>query len=140
MKTVSEARQNAPPRSIFDRVLVGIDGSNESREAARQAAILADGELTLFAAYDVSTAVFGGTGTSVPEYLDEDLQREAATDALRRAREDVTAASPTGKIVRGHPANVLISEIKREKGTLLVVGSRGHGRLTGFVMGSTASR
>lgn len=139
MKTVSEARQNAPPRLIFSRVLVGIDGSNESREAARQAAILADGELTLFAAYDVSPAVFGGTGTSIPGYLNEDLQREAATDALRRAREDVAAAAPTRKIVRGHPASALISQIKREQGTLLVVGSHGQGRLIGFVMGSTAS-
>jgi nucleotide-binding universal stress UspA family protein len=115
VKTVSEARQNAPPRLIFNRVLVGIDGSNESREAARQAAILADGELTLFAAYDVSAAVFGGTGTSVPGYLNEDVQRDAATDALRRAREDVAAASPTGKIVRGHPTSALISQIKREQ-------------------------
>lgn len=139
VETVSEARQNAPPRSIFNRILVGIDGSNASREAARQAAILADGELTLFAAYDVSPAIFGGTGTSVPDYLNEDLQREAAADALRHAREDVAAASPTGKMVRGHPASELISEIKREQATLLVVGSHGHARLAGFVMGSTAS-
>ena len=139
MKTLTEARQNAPPRSIFNRVLVGIDGSEESREAARQGAILADGELTLFAAYDVSPAIFGGTGTSVPSYLDEDLQREAATGALRHAREEVAAALPTPKIVRGHPASALISESKREQGTLLVVGSHGHGRLAGFVVGSTAS-
>ena len=139
MKTVNEARRNAPLRPTFDRVLVGIDGSEESREAARQAAILADGELTLFAAYDVSPAVFGGTGTSVPDYLDEDVQRKAATDALRRAHEDIAAASPTGKLVRGRPASALIAEIKRERCTLVVVGSHGHGRLAGFVMGSTAS-
>jgi nucleotide-binding universal stress UspA family protein len=138
VKTAREARWNALPRSIFARVLVGIDGSEESREAARQAAILADGELTLLAAYDVAPAVFGGVGTSVPDYLDEDLQREAATDALRRARADVVAASPTAKVGRGRPAGALISEIKRGHGTLLVVGSHGHGRVAGFVMGSTA--
>jgi len=118
--------------------LVGIDGSEESREAARQAALLLDGELTLLAAYDVAPAI-GGTGTHVPAYMDEDLQREAATGSLRRARNDVATASPTGKIVRGRAASALISEVEREQDTLLVVGSHGIGRLAGFVIGSTAT-
>ena len=124
---------------MFSRVLVGIDGSEESREAARQAALLVDGELTLLAAYDVAPAI-GGTGTHVPAYMDEDLQREAATGSLRRARNDVATASPTGKIVRGRAASALISEAEREQDTLLVVGSHGLGRLAGFVIGSTATK
>jgi nucleotide-binding universal stress UspA family protein len=129
---------NAQRRSVFSRVLVGIDGSEESREAARQAAILVDGELTLLAAYDVAPAI-GGTGTNVPGYVDVDLQREAATGSLRRARSDVATASPTGKIVRGRAASALISEAEREQATLLVVGSHGHRRLPGFIIGSTAT-
>jgi nucleotide-binding universal stress UspA family protein len=129
---------NAQRHSGFSRVLVGVDGSDESREAARQAAILVDGELTLLASYDVAPAI-GGTGVGVPYYHDENLQRDAATDALRRAREDAVSASPTGKIVRGRPADALISEVEREQNTLLVVGSHGHGRLSGFVLGSTAT-
>jgi nucleotide-binding universal stress UspA family protein len=137
MNAVTETT-NAQRRSVFSRVLVGIEGSEESREAARQAAILVDGELTLLAAYDVAPAI-GGTGAGVPAYLDEDLQRDAATDALGRVREDIAVASPTGKIVRGRSADALISEIKREQDTLLVVGSHGLGRLAGFVLGSTAT-
>src|SRR5687767_1623162 len=129
---------NAQRRSVFSRVLVGIDGSEEIRAAARQAAILVDGELTLLAAYDVAPAI-GGTGTHVPAYVDEDLQREAATGSLVRARKDVATASPTGKIVRGRAATALISEVEREQDTLLVVGSHGLGRLAGFVIGSTAT-
>ena len=124
--------------SAFSRVLVGIDGSEESREATRQAATLADGELTLLASYDVAPAI-GGTGVGVPYYHDEDIQRDAATDALQRAREDAGSVSPTGKIVRGRAADALISEVEREQDTLLVVGSHGHGRLAGFVLGSTAT-
>lgn len=137
MNAVTETT-NAQRGSVFSRVLVGIDGSEESREAARQAAILADGELTLLASYDVAPAI-GGTGAGVPAYLDEDLQRDAATEALERAREDVALASPTGRIVRGRPADALISEVEREQNTLLVVGSHGLGRLAGFVMGSAAT-
>lgn len=137
MNAVTETT-NAERGSVFSRVLVGIDGSEESREAARQAAILVDGELTLLASYDVAPAI-GGTGRGVPDYLDEDLQRTAATDALERAREDAAVGSPTGKIVRGRPADALISEVEREQDTLLVVGSHGLGRLAGFVLGSTAT-
>jgi nucleotide-binding universal stress UspA family protein len=138
MNAVTETT-NAQRRSVFSRVLVGIDGSEESREAARQAAILVDGELTLLASYDVVPAIVAGTGTHVPDYFDEDLQRDAAKGALGRAHEDVAIASPTGKIVRGRPAAALISEVERKQDTLLVVGSHGHGRLAGFVIGSTAT-
>jgi nucleotide-binding universal stress UspA family protein len=137
MNTFTETA-NAQRHSVFSRALVGIDGSEESREAARQAATLVDGELTLLASYDVAPAI-GGTGVGVPYYHDENLQRDAATDALRQAREDAGSAEPTGKIVRGRPADALISEAEREQNTLLVVGSHGHGRLAGFVLGSTAT-
>ncbi|MGH8986354.1 MAG: universal stress protein [Acidimicrobiia bacterium] len=138
MNAVTETT-NAQRRSVFSRVLVGIDGSEESREAARQAAILVDGDLALLASYDVAPAIVAGTGTHVPDYFDEDLQREAAMDALGRARESVAIALPTGKIVRGRPADALISEVEREQDTLLALGSHGLGRLAGFIMGSTAT-
>jgi nucleotide-binding universal stress UspA family protein len=142
MNAVTESAEttNAERRSVFSRVVVGIDGSEESREAARQAAILAAGELTLFAAYDIAPAIVGGTGTNVPAYFDDELQRGAAVDALQRAREAVAPALPAGKIVRGRAAVALISEIKRERGTLLAVGSHGRRRLAGFVLGSTATQ
>ena len=136
--SAASKRTEPQQRSIFRHVLVGVDGSDESREAVRQAAILVDGELTLLASYDVAPAI-AGTGIGVPYYQDDDVQRAAATDALERAREDAAVASPTGKIVFGRPADALISEIEREQQTLLVVGSHGLGRVAGFVLGSTAN-
>jgi nucleotide-binding universal stress UspA family protein len=138
MNAVTES-MNTQRHSAFSRVLVGVDGSLESREAARQAAILADGDLTLLATYDIAPTIVGGVGTRIPDYLDEDVQRDAARAALRRARTDAEVASPTRKIVRGRPADALIAEVEREQHTLLVVGSHGLGRLAGYVMGSTAT-
>lgn len=74
-----------------------------------------------------------------PATSDNQEIADAATNALERAREDAVSASPTGKIVRGRPADALISEVEREQDTLLVVGSHGLGRLAGFVLGSTAT-
>jgi nucleotide-binding universal stress UspA family protein len=124
---------------IFSRVLVGVDGSEESREAGRQAATLAEGKLTLLAVYDIAAGLVGGTGIGVPVYYDEDLQREAAKDALGRAREDFKPANPTGKIAKGVIWDVLSGEAKSERDTLIAVGSGGVGRMVGIVMGSVAT-
>ena len=131
--------QELVAQKVFSRVLVGIDGSEESREAARQAATLTDGELTLLSVYDIASALVGGTGFGVPVYYDEEVQRTSAEDALRHAVEDVEAATPTGKIAKGVAWDALIDEAERRENTLIAVGSHGRGRMAGIVMGSVAT-
>jgi nucleotide-binding universal stress UspA family protein len=126
----------------FGRVLVGVDPSGESREAARQAAILAepDASVALLAAYDVAPGIVGGTGAGTPPHFDEDLQRERAEEALARAREALTGlAEPAGKVVRGNARDELLREIEREGHVLVAVGSHGIGRVRGVLVGSTAT-
>ena len=139
MSAVSQEKK-FDAQTVFSRVLVGIDASEESREAARQAAKLAEGALTLLAVYDTAGGgIVGGTGIDVPVYYDEDVQREAAKDALERAHQDVASRNPTGKIVRGVIWDALIREVEREQDTLIAVGSHGAGRMAGIVMGSVAT-
>lgn len=124
----------ARPETVFSRVLVGMDGSAESSEAARQAALLLEdeGELTLLAAYDIASALVGGTGAGVPAYLDEDLQRERAVKALQGAREGIPKErAARERLVRGCSWEELIREAEREQGTLIAVGSHGLGRRAG---------
>jgi nucleotide-binding universal stress UspA family protein len=128
-------------RRIFTRILVGIDGSQQALEAARQAALLQDveGQLTLLAAWDIAP-VTGGTGTRIPYYLDEELQRSAAEKGLRAATEYVAPyTAATTKLVRGTPVASLLAEIEREEDTLISIGSSGIGRLIGIVEGSVAT-
>jgi nucleotide-binding universal stress UspA family protein len=137
-----QAQTAARSETVFSRVLVGIDGSAESSEAARQAALLLDddGELTLLTAYDIASALVGGTGAGVPAYFDEDLQRNAATKALREARERIPKEVATReKLVRGCSWEQLIREAEREEDRVIAVGSRGLGRAHGIVVGSTAT-
>jgi nucleotide-binding universal stress UspA family protein len=139
MNAVTETKGSSLRDSAFTHVLVGVDGSEESREAVRQAATVADSGLTLLAAYDVAPWIVGDVGYQVPDYFDEDVQRGAAMEAVLSAREDAATASPITRIVGGRPAEALIAEAEREQDTLLVVGSDGHSRLAGFVLGSTAT-
>ena len=137
-----QATTLARPETVFSRVLVGIDGSAESREAARQAALLLEdeGELTLLVAYDIAPGLVGGTGVGVPAYLDEDAQRKAAEDALRGTRAELQGrSSPAAKVVRGISWDELLREAERERDTLIAVGSHGIGRARGIVVGSTAT-
>lgn len=126
--------------TVFSRVLVGVDGSAESREAARQAATLAEGELMLLGVHDVMPAgLVGGTGVATPAYYDEDVQRDAAEAALQLARTELGPRQATGKLAKGCSWEQLIREIERERDTLVAVGSHGEGRATGIVFGSTAT-
>jgi nucleotide-binding universal stress UspA family protein len=126
--------------SIFERVLVGVDPSPESREAVRQAAILVDprGALTLLAAWTPPPS-FLGVGVSA--VVSENEAYEAAAErALRRADEEVGPPGLTRtRLVYGPASLALLDEIESERTTLAVVGSHGHGRMRGIMLGSTAS-
>jgi nucleotide-binding universal stress UspA family protein len=125
---------------VFDSVLVGIDGSPEALEAARQASVLAEGRVALLAAYDITAGLVGGTGPSVPAYYDDEQRRSATEKALEEARresERIEAAEV--KVVRGNSCAELIREVARAQHTLVAVGSHGQGRLRGIVLGSTAT-
>jgi nucleotide-binding universal stress UspA family protein len=141
MATTTQPHRLEAGRRVFTRILVGIDGSQQGLDAARQAALLQDidGQLTLFSAWDIAP-VMGATGSSVPYYLDEDSQRAAAQASLAAARDYVAPyAAATTKLVRGAPADQLLEEIERDEDTLVCVGSSGIGRLLGIVEGSVAT-
>ena len=141
MTAIAHATRLEAGRRVFSRVLVGIDGSQQALEAARQAAILEDidGQLALLSAWDIAPTIIGGTGSSVPYYFDEELQRTTAEKALAAASEHVGAyAVPVDMLVRGTPAGELLREIERSADTLVAVGSSGMGRLRGLVEGEVA--
>ena len=138
MSTTTHRARRETGRRVFNRILVGIDGSEEALEAARQAAILqdVDGQLTLLSAWETVHGI-GGTGTEVPYYLDEELQRSTAEKNLQTAAEYVAPyAATVTKLERGARVAKLLHEIKRDEDTLVAVGSSNSSRLVGIVEGA----
>jgi nucleotide-binding universal stress UspA family protein len=126
--------------SIFDRVLVGVDDSPESLEAARQAAVLTTGSIALLAAYDPAGGLVGGGGMPpAPVFLDEASMRDAAEHARDHVNEELAPLTPVGKVTSGRAWQRLLEEIDRRQHTLVAVGSHGAGRAKGIVIGSTAT-
>jgi nucleotide-binding universal stress UspA family protein len=123
---------------LFDRVVCGVDPSDEGLAAARAAALVADpaGQLTLVTAYDRSAAVHAGWGMS---HVLERLAQEA-TQALEEGREVVWPLHDAdAKVVAGEPLQTLLAEIGRRDATLVVVGSHGLSRPVGIALGSVAT-
>jgi nucleotide-binding universal stress UspA family protein len=121
--------------NIFERIVVGIDGTPQSLEALRQAQrmLAPGGTLHLLAAADVSVAVHAGYAAT--QVLDE-VQSDAR-DALDRATEQTEGAGV--RLVQGDPTRSLLDEIARERATLVALGTHGHSRGAGILLGGTAT-
>jgi nucleotide-binding universal stress UspA family protein len=126
------------------RIVVGVDGSAGSEKALRwaiaQAQLTSAGVEAVASWQDPVTSGYYSFGFAPVYTEDEDwpaitrtyLQRSVA-DAVREMH---PSAPVTTRVVRGHPAQVLLDAAKGAD--LLVVGSRGHGTLAGMLLGSVS--
>jgi nucleotide-binding universal stress UspA family protein len=119
------------------RIVVGVDGSQQSKQALRWAAQLAQ----LSNAYVHAIAAWQfpvGVGWSVVP-SDWDLAAETR-DALAKAVDEAFDGDrPAGlrmDVREGYPTQVLLDESRTA--LMLVVGSRGHGGFAGLLIGSVS--
>jgi nucleotide-binding universal stress UspA family protein len=117
------------------RVLVGVDGSEGSKDALRWAARQADttgASLDVLMTWEVPVVPYGvWSGYDVGREAQEILN-EAVDEVLGAGRvRDVTVT-----VVEGQPGPALLAAA--EDADLLVVGSRGNGPLAGLLLGSVS--
>jgi nucleotide-binding universal stress UspA family protein len=125
--------------TAFKRILVGVDGSDNSLRAVQKAAEIASifhAEISLL---NVIQPGESGYYTGMP--TTDVAERVKGEDKLYRAKIACEEAglTPELKVMLGNPAEVILD--LSEKGyDLVVVGTRGIGALARFIMGSVSIR
>jgi nucleotide-binding universal stress UspA family protein len=127
---------------MFDQILLAIDGSEPSMHAAKVAGDLVRAvdakELRIVIAYE-----------PVPAYLGEpDLSRtindrmSESKSILQEAEEAVgeVPAKLENELLQGHMAETIIDVAMTQHSDLIVMGTRGLGRLAGAFLGSNSQK
>ena len=129
---------------VGDRIVVGIDGSDQSQLALRWAAYLArisGSTLEAVTAWQPLTAMAtaGGFGyMTVPDGWDAATEMEKAlVDTLDQVFGAERPADLQMTVREGHPTEVLLQAGRGAR--MMVLGSRGHGGFAGLLLGSVSS-
>jgi nucleotide-binding universal stress UspA family protein len=124
--------------AVFDRVVVGVDGTDLGYEALHQALALIPPSAAVHAvtAVDMGIAVHAGFDMSRVS-----VQLEEEAEKARVAAAEIMEGRPscTAKIVRGDAKVVLRAACSEHDATLVALGGRGSSRFLGIMAGETAS-
>jgi universal stress protein E len=123
------------PQASYRRVLLALDASEASATAARAASSLVLTPDVEAAVVHVCEPAYAGPG-----YHAETLQRRAMR-VIRNMLERERVSFPYEiSVARGDPAAAILGAIKQYQPDLLVMGTRGLGRLRRAFLGSVANR
>lgn len=129
---------SATPEKMPGEIVVGVDGSPQSRQALRwavQMARLLGAPMTVVTAWEFPTTY--GYATPVPDWNPEDDMRQVQDQAIAGVFGD-DPPQDLGRVLQsGGAAHVLLEA--SEGALMLVVGSRGHGGFAGLLLGSVSS-
>lgn len=127
---------------MFENILLAVDGSEHSLHAARVASALAQAmksqTLRIVVAFE-----------PIPVHLGEPFMQETINARLREAEAIAQEAVETvGTIsaeiqtetLEGNPAEVILEAAKTQNSNVIVMGSRGLGKLAGLLLGSTGQK
>ncbi|UVJ41274.1 universal stress protein [Arthrobacter sp. CJ23] len=120
------------------RIIVGVDGSEASIEALREAHRLAApmGAQVVATAYWEFPQVYGGyVAMGIVGF--EEAAGNLLKEAVEKAFGPVLPDNVVSRLVRGHARESLIEASK--EADMIVVGRRGHGGFGGLLLGSVSS-
>ena len=123
---------------MFKNILVATDGSSSSRAAVRQAFELAqaqDGRVTILSVAPSVAPLAGLSGASIDQLADE-LKRWSERTAQEGAADAPKGLEVQTRTRSGHIGEEIVSEIESGGYDLVVLGSRGRGRLASELFGS----
>ena len=127
---------------MFEKILLGVDGSSHALRAAKTA-----GDLARCMKAKILRIVVAFE--SVPPYLGEPNLQAVISNRLVQAEEILEAAvKAVGEIpgdvhtevLEGSAAEAILDVAKTRNSDIIVMGSRGLGRLTGLLIGSQSQK
>lgn len=127
--------------SAWNTIVVGVDGSPQSRTALKWAAAEAldhGAGLVVLNVWEHTLPPPSGSVSVSERYVPDPSQR-TAEDLVQVIKEELGDDPPLvvqPQVKQGNPAKVLIDQAA--DADLLVVGSRGHGGFRGLVLGSVS--
>ena len=140
---------------MYRKILVAFDGSEPSKHALDIAVCTADKWKTELVILTVVPRVmmpvfpdegFGSAPITAAQDMSEyqDKMKEIYTGSLKEAEEDIKEAFPdlvvTTKLMEGRPSALIVEEAEEEHIDLIVIGSRGIGGITGWILGGTSRK
>jgi nucleotide-binding universal stress UspA family protein len=120
-----------------DRILVGVDGSDESVDALRYGAKIAAALHAPLEAVTVWHVPVVADGYYPTEWSPEADAEQILAATIERAFRGAPPAKLTTTALSGPAARVLIDESAHA--SMLVLGSRGHGGFVGMLLGSVSA-
>ena len=125
---------------MFKTVIWAADGSEAADRALPTALELwaeANGRLLVVHANERLGGRAGGAPVMVDE---EDLQRELETKVKDLVESGVNASFHVASGLNTDPADLIAEFAKESDADVIVVGTRGHGRVAGMLLGSVTQR
>ena len=138
---------------MYKKILVAFDGSEASKHALDHAVNIAEpygAEIVVLSVVPrVMMPVFPDEGFgAAPITAAQDMSEYQSKMkgiynlSLEDAKKDINENFPdlkvTTKLMEGRPSSTIVSEADVENADLIVIGSRGIGGITGWILGSTS--
>ncbi len=138
---------------MYKKILVAFDGSEASKHAMDHAVNFADSFSSELVILSVVPRVmmpvfpdegFGAAPITAAQDMGEyqDKMKEIYNKSLEEAKKDINDHFPDMKIeiklLEGRPSSTIVSAAEEYDADLIVIGSRGIGGITGWILGSTS--
>jgi nucleotide-binding universal stress UspA family protein len=140
---------------LFKKILVAYDGSEQSKHAIDYAADMAHSNkgklIVLTVVPRVTLPVFPDEGFgSVPvsttqdwaEYQDKmnASYKKSQDDVMKEVNEHFPDLVVEAVLLEGRPSSTIVEQAEKNQADLIVMGSRGIGGISGWILGSTSRR
>ena len=136
------------------RILIAYDGSEPSKHALEQGMSLAkltNSEVTVVSVVPrIMIPVFTDVGAGASMYSGQEMadvqedMRDYYSESLKEASEELTKKYPKlqvkTELLEGRPSKSIVDMAENDGFDLIVIGSRGLGGITGWILGSTSSK